>query len=583
MCGITGFISQAPIYTNDYYQAHRLIKHRGPDDEGFIVKKDNNIAFYKGDDTIDFFSQQKHICEVEKSDVILGHRRLSILDLTEGGHQPYCFDKLSLVYNGEIFNYIELRDELIMLGYNFQTNTDTEVILKAYHKWGKDAFNRFNGMWALAIYNSYDKSLLLCRDRFGIKPLYYHLDNETLYFASEMKFITAFAKKEFNLNKGAVENYLKTSKISDSSNTIWSGISELEPSCYLHYHENRTSIKKYWECAIEENKTNSKNALEEFSSLFMDSVKLRMRSDVEVGSLLSGGLDSTTIVCTLKNMGLISGSDFKSFSAVFEENEFSEKPYIDQTVAQTNVDAHFIWPKAKDVEQYIEKILFHIETPFRSLAVMSQFLIYEYIKSKSNVKVLLNGQGADELFSGYSKHYFPHIFALAKKGKLQQAKLEFDLLSKNRKIDKKALLFQIVQYSYKRPFINLNKVAYQEITSSPLREYLKYDDRNSMAFGLETRVPFLDYRLVEFAMKLPPEYKINHFSNKAIVRNYAKDIIPPSVWSRKDKMGFISPQEKWQQNELNNLINNNSSKDWTSQWRAYCLNKFKEINQASNI
>lgn len=579
MCGITGFIAHQPIDTKDYYSAHMLIKHRGPDDEGFIVGADSELKSYRGNDTIQYFSAQPHIKTVEKAEVILGHRRLSILDLSERGHQPYCYGNLSLVYNGEIFNYIELRKELITLGYQFQTDSDTEVVLKAYHKWGKEAFNRFNGMWALAIYDASLKSLILCRDRFGIKPLFYSLHNGTLYFASELKFIKAFTEQKLSLNQRSAKTYLTNSKINHSADTFWNEVLELEPARYISFKEGRLSIERYWDCQPAENKYSDKDALEEFSHLFTESIKLRMRSDVEVGSLLSGGLDSTTIVCTLKKLGLISGNDFKSFSAVFDEQEFSEKSYIDETIVQTGIDSHFIWPKPENLDGYLDTILHHIESPFRSLAVYSQYLIYEHIKKSSNVKVLLNGQGADELFSGYTKHYLPHIFALAKSGKWTNAKNEFNLLSKNRKIKPSTLLKDIIIHTYKRPFTNLNKVGYNEITSTPLREYLTYDDRNSMAFGLETRVPFLDYKLVEFAMQLPSNYKINNFTNKKIVRDYAKNIIPSSVLNRTDKMGFVSPQEKWQENELEYILKvNDNNNTWTEDWRHYCLSKWISNN-----
>lgn len=582
MCGITGFISESPIRTDKYYHAHSLTKHRGPDDEGFTVAQGSNVSHCKGDDTIAYYKSLKHINEVHNAELIIGHRRLSILDLSEKGHQPYNFENLSLVYNGELFNYIEIRDELKSVGYQFETDSDTEVVLKAYHHWQEEAFNRFNGMWALAIYNAAERSLVLSRDRFGIKPLFYSFSNGVLSFASEMKFLKAFSDVNHTVNNKAINTYLNTSKTNYSSDTFWNDIQELEPARNLCFKDGTIDIKRYWDITPKPKKRPHHESLETFSQIFTDSLKLRMRSDVEVGTLLSGGLDSTTIVCSLKKLGLISGSDFKSFSAVFEEKMYSEKKYIDETVKQTAIKPHFIWPKPEEMEEHLEKLLWHIETPFRSLAVFSQYLIYKHIKENTNVKVLLNGQGADELFSGYTNHYNPYFWSLIKKGNFKKVQQEISLYRGARDISLNKVLKQLVIYSYKRPFANLNNTSYQEISSSPLREYLKYDDRTSMAFSVEARVPFLDYRLVEFAMQLSAESRIDNFSNKRIVRDYASTIIPQDILNRKDKMGFISPQERWQENELKDIITSpkrkSSTNDWTSTWRHYCLNKWLENN-----
>ncbi len=581
MCGITGFITQSPIKTDKYYHAHSLIKHRGPDDEGFTVAQGSNISHCKGDDTIAFYNSLKHINTIDKAELIIGHHRLSILDLSEKGHQPFHFENLSLVYNGELFNYIEIREELKSNGYQFITDSDTEVVLKAYHYWQEEAFNHFNGMWALAIYNSTERSLVLSRDRFGIKPLFYSYINGVLSFASEMKFLRAFANNKLTINNKTVNNYLSTSKTNDSSDTFWNEIQELEPARNLKFKDGLINIKRYWDINPIAKHRPHRESLEEFSQIFTDSLKLRMRSDVEVGTLLSGGLDSTTIVCSLKKLGLISGSDFKSFSAVFEEKVFSEKKYIDETVKQTAIKPYYIWPKPEEMEEHLDKLLWHIETPFRSLAVYSQYLIYKHIKENTKVKVLLNGQGADELFSGYTNHYNPYFWSLIKKGNLRKAQQEISLYSKGRNITLDKVLKQLIIYSYKRPFANLNTTSYNEISSSPLREYLKYDDRTSMAFSVEARVPFLDYRLVEFAMQLPSESRIDNFTNKRIVRDYASAIIPKDILNRTDKMGFISPQKVWQKNELKDIINPrdiNSTSDWATKWRHYCLNKWLENN-----
>lgn len=581
MCGISGLFSfSKDIFVERYYAAHLLLSHRGPDDEGFVVLQGKRLQHYRGKDTISFFTNYPHIQSVEKARMILGQRRLSILDLSEKGHQPFEFENLTIVYNGEVFNYLELRTELIHLGYDFITDCDTEVILKAYHCWGTSCFNKFNGMWACAIYDKEKDTLILCRDRFGIKPLFYACDKDGIYFGSEMKFIKSFLSRQLKVNERAIHAYLTNSKTDYSEETFYEEIKELQPAHYLVLENNHLSVCRYWNCRPGRLKKRPEDVLEEFSTLFCDSLKLRMRSDVEVGTLLSGGLDSTTIVCSLKKMGLISGADFKTFSAVFKESQFSEKSYIDETVQQLGVVPHFVYPDPDELESYLKQLFFHIETPFRSLAVYSQFLLYKTINEKTNVKVLLNGQGADELFAGYNGDYYNAVTSYANRFNWIQAVQEFTYYRRYRS---RVPLWRDIKsqgMNLMRNFFSsylLNQKCYEAITFSPLREYLKYDDRTSMAFSVETRVPFLDYRLVEFALNLPEEYKINHFTNKKIVREYAKSIIPKSVLTRNDKMGFVSPQEIWHQKELRGFISRYNFEpqkccNWIDEWRQACLN-----------
>jgi len=292
MCGITGFFSyKNKIDTKKYYKAHLKITHRGPDDEGFIYKNGNNqIEYLKGNDTIDELQDGTHIVEKEPSNLILGHRRLSIIDLTSNGHQPYNYKQLSLVYNGEIYNYIELRDELKELGYGFETDSDTEVFLKAYHCWGVEAFNKFNGMWASAIYDENKNTILLIRDRFGIKPLYYSLVDDNLIFGSEIKFVSSFMDKLY-VNEQMVYEYLRFNHLDHTNQTLFKDILQLEPNSYMVFSKEGIEILNYWE--LEEEKNISK---EDIEKKLNDAISLRMRSDVEVGSLLSGGIDSSIIL-----------------------------------------------------------------------------------------------------------------------------------------------------------------------------------------------------------------------------------------------------------------------------------------------
>ena len=567
MCGITGFFSyKNKIDTKKYYEAHKKIAHRGPDDEGFIYKDiNNNLEYLSGDDTIAELKNREHITTKTSFSLILGHRRLSIIDLSSYGHQPFVYENLSMVYNGEIFNYIELRDELIVLGYNFETKSDTEVFLKAYHFWGVECFNKFNGMWAAAIYDHNKDEIILTRDRFGIKPLYYSIINDNLIFGSEIKFVSSFLDK-LEVNEKMIYEFLRFNHIDHTNQTLFKNIYQIEPSSYMVYSTDTTKINKYFE--IKDVKSSDKI----IKAYLKDSIKLRMRSDVEVGSLLSGGIDSSTILGFINSEKYT--NKFQTFSAVFEEEQFSEKKYIDKFETE-NIDLkkHFIYPKAEDLKSFIDELIYTQEEPFRSLAVFSQYEIYKYIKTNTNTTVLLNGQGADEIFTGYTNFYYIYLLELLRTFNWKLFVVEFNALKKNRSLSTKNIFMQLAKtflslfierkdkykifnknftpIKPKKKFRDLLKDSlYENLTFSALREYLRYEDKNSMRFSLESRLPFLDYRLVQSVYSLNNEEKIKNGVSKFTLRKITKDKMPDETLNRKDKMGFISPQEVWQKTIL---------------------------------
>lgn len=622
MCGITGFFSyKNRCETKKYYKAHKKIAHRGPDDEGFIYKNENNsLEHLSGDDTIEELKNREHIASKNPSLLMLGHRRLSIIDLTSHGHQPFVFENLYMVYNGEIFNYVELRDELISQGYRFETKSDTEVFIKAYHCWGVESFNKFNGMWAAAIYDKNRDDIVLTRDRFGIKPLYYSLVDDSLIFGSEIKFVSSFFDK-LAANEQMVYEYLRFNHIDHTNQTLFKDIFQVEPSTYLVYSKNDTNIVRYFEIG------DVRTSQQIVESYLKNSIKLRMRSDVEVGSLLSGGIDSSAI------LGLINSEkyakNFQTFSAVFYEEQYSEKKYIDEFKADNlEVKKHFIYPKAEALLNAIDELVYTQEEPFRSLAVFSQYEIYKYIKNNTNTTVLLNGQGADEIFTGYTSFYYVYLLELLRTFKLKLFSVEFNAFKKNRSLSNKNILMQLaktfvnmlierndkykifnknfVPIKAKKRFSDLLKNSlYENLTFSALREYLRYEDKNSMRFSLESRLPFLDYRLVQSAYSLNNEEKIRHGVSKFTLREIAKGKIPDETLERKDKMGFVSPQEVWQKTilkeELDTVfqdINQNglfefidtkkivklyenykkgSMNNWSLIWDFYVIYKWKKI------
>jgi len=622
MCGITGFFSyKNKINTKKYYNAHKKIAHRGPDDEGFLYIEKNNIDYLKGDDTISAFSDREHILTKESSRLILGHRRLSIIDLTSNGHQPISFEHLHLVYNGEIYNYIELKEELKNKGYEFKTNSDTEVFLKAYHYWGIEAFDKFNGMWAAAIYDKKRDTILLTRDRFGIKPLYYSIKDNNLIFGSEIKFVSSFFDN-LEANEQMVYEYLRFNYIDHTKETLFKDIMQLEPNSYMIFSKDGVNISSYWK--LKEKLNINKETIEK---VLNSSIKLRMRADVEVGSLLSGGIDSSLIV------GLIDSykhnTKLQIFSAVFKEKKFSEKEYIDAfDTKNIKLIKNFIYPNAKELVLIIEELIYTQEEPFRSLAVFSQYEIYKYIKYNSDVTVLLNGQGADEVFTGYTKYYYIYLLELLRRADFKQFIKEFKALKKNRTLSSiklaKLLLRELLSLYiqkkdkyriFNREFtLNINKKKFKNLlknelwkslTFSALREYLRYEDKNSMRFSLESRLPFLDFRLVEDGFNLNDEFKINNGLSKIVLRDIAKGKIPSQTLNRKDKMGFISPQEIWQREVLKDELDlvfkeiykngifdfidkkriydlyqkyqNRKFNDWAFIWRVYCLYKWKKV------
>lgn len=608
MCGISGFLSKGrAISGSEFYKAHNLLADRGPDDEGFIIEKDNISILAKGERTVERFQYLEDIRKIDRLKTIIGHVRLSIIDLSDKGHQPMLDEDsgMILTYNGEIFNYKELRAELEKMGYQFRTNSDTEVVLKSYIAWGGDCFSKFNGMWALGIYESKTKSLLLCRDRFGVKPLFYSTDDQSLCFASEMKVLHSL-KKDVVVSEEAINKYLRDCKLCDEEETFFRGIKEVNPGEYIQFVEGKLIKRsRYWNFRPVKSARTLRDTEEKFKYLFEDAVRLRMRSDVEVGSLVSGGLDSNTIVGTIAVNGQLS-SHYKTYSSVYKEEKFSEKKYIDLTVQKYGLDSHLIYMEPMEVLNNLDKELYRTEMPLRSAAPILQYILYNNIKRSSNVKVVLNGQGADELFGGYNGDYLTRFLHLLETYRLKEMISEVFTYRSIRHRGIKQIAFGMYSKS-KVPHRRgnaFNDITFTQITNTPLREYLMYDDRASMAFGIETRAPFLDYRLVEFAFSLDSDYKINKAGNKVLVRNYGEGIVPKEILDRKDKMGFVSPQEVWQRNEWKdifdstfddirrnglfhlsgcklfdeyNLYKKMKNDGWARIWRIFCLYRWKQI------
>lgn len=579
MCGISGIANfNQPVNIESYYPNHLKLIHRGRDDEGFLTVQGDHVDYYRGNDTIAAFKDLPHISEVQQANVVLGYRRLAIIDLSAGGHQPLVdpSGRFSMVYNGEIYNYIELRQELEQLGHRFQTQCDAEVLLRAFVEWGTDCFNRLNGMWALAIYDQQEQTLLICRDRFGVKPLFYTFVDNTLYFASELKFLLPFLENP-QVNEARAMEFVVGGLVDHHEQSLFDGISQLMPGHFAVFDQTGFHTSRYWQLPKAPLQLSFSEASQQLQEMLTSAVSLRLRSDVPVGSLLSGGLDSTAIVCIIHRLltEQQATNSFECFSAVYKEEEYSERQYVEAVIGQTQLPIHWVFPNAEQLIEDFDALLYYQELPIRSLAVYSQWALMKKV-SQTPITVLLNGQGSDEVFAGYTNYSFELIAEYLRRFRWLKAWQESEALSRVRPWtplhilrrgigEWKAQAWTTSASTDSIPYFNKSYQPHQwqpesedlfrnalvkSLMFSALPEYLRYDDRNSMAFTLEGRLPFMDYRLIEWAMNLPAQFKVDRALSKRVLRHASQDFIPESVAQRRDKMGFVTPQQAWQKNEL---------------------------------
>ncbi|MGA7160620.1 MAG: asparagine synthase (glutamine-hydrolyzing) [Bacteroidota bacterium] len=601
MCGITGILSQQGSRVDPalLLRMTNSIRHRGPDDEGYLLvdMASDRCEERVGDDSIAVAKEgHQHITTPfqENYNLGLGWRRLSIIDLSPSGHEPMSNGDgtVWLIFNGEIYNYIELREQLIAKGYVFRTKTDGEVIIHAYEEWGKDCLNRFNGMWAFALWDSRTKTLFCARDRFGVKPFYYFKNESGFVFASEIKALLLHPGIAHKANRQIIFDYLAYAVIDHSDETFFSGIKQLPPSHYLVIDAaGRLTIQRYYilQCnsAFERyNEENNKRHVEKFRELLFDSIKLRLRTDVPLGSCLSGGLDSSTIVCIANSLmfndGVIDrtliGEHQKTFTAVYDDATVNEKPFVEKVIARTSAESHFVRPDGNMLWDELRKVVYHQDEPFNSTSVYAQWNVMR-LAAEHHITVLLDGQGGDELLGGYAWHVPIYQAELLRTMRLATLMKELagtssitrrrvhlqlvDLLGKTGRnfLPQSAYEFFAPGFdsmnhefsdSHKRASTVLTKRndslqerLLQEETGFNLQQLLHYEDRNSMAFSIEARVPFVDYRVVEYAMSIPASYKIHNGWSKYPLRGAAEGILPKEIQWRKDKMGFVTPQEKW--------------------------------------
>lgn len=618
MCGITITISPR-INSAQVMCMNDLIRHRGPDDEGYVFFSAEEPLCFGGKDTpINTRIEQTpykpigSITEIDlpaKCYMAFGHRRLAIVDLSPLGHQPmsYSHGRYWITYNGEIYNHLEIRTELEALGYQFYSHSDTEVILAAYCEWGENCLSRFNGMWAFAIYDKENDSLFISRDRFGVKPLYYWVSPEgELAFASEIKQFTAMNGWKGKINPQRAYDFLAWGLTDHTDETLFDGVFQLPPgSClslkvtdysYAISKDGRLPIKNWYRITPQEFYGDFDVASNGVFEHLRKAVALRLRADVPVGSCLSGGLDSSSIVCLMNNLlrEKNAANHQKTFSACSNINRFDERVWVDQVVNATQVNAHYVYPELEKLFDEISEITWHQDEPFGSTSVYAQWNVFREA-GNNNVKVMLDGQGADEQLAGYHNFFSPHLSGLFKSFNWISLVKEMSAIHKihgyplltvfsylangvlpepvrdflRRKTGKtnsspEWLDTDILKCIPQNPLISMGlgrvdsirELSVVQLTASNLQMLLHWEDRDSMAHSIESRVPFLDYRLVEFVVGLPDEFKLSGGITKNVLRASMKDILPDNIRNRMDKLGFVTPEEVWMKEDVKGLFRN---------------------------
>ena len=556
MCGIFGIIQNQRINPANLTSVSSILSHRGPDDEGYLLINSENkdTIQAKGNDTPKGIAYPDVMSITSGFNAAFLHRRLSIIDLSNAGHQPLSYEntRLWIVFNGEIYNYIEIKEELHNKGYLFNTNTDTEVILAAYIEWGQDCVNKFNGIWAFAIYDKTENHFFLSRDRVGVKPLYYYNKNNIFIFSSEIKAIRKYLQNQLPLNKDKIVEYLTLGQIfvGNDENTFFKDVKQISPGNNLIYKNEILKFSKYWNLNMIPNKFSPEDNVDKFKELFEQSIRLQFRSDVEVGSCLSGGIDSSSIVSLASSLF---EKQLHTFSAIWPGENIDESFFIEKVNTQYKCKSHAFEPNINNIFDLIDKELWHLETPLSGASLLAQWAVFESIK-KNSIKVVLDGEGSDEILAGYPKYIITYLNELIYSFKWLEIIKHHKNLQDNGyslfsilRLQKDKLIlnkFNIRFQDFPLKYTTLKDFLIQDITKYALPTLLQDKDRNSMAHSVEARVPFLDHNLIEFAISIPVEQKIHGANTKVILKEAMRNILPKEIYQRTDKIGFATPIEK---------------------------------------
>jgi len=550
MCGISGIVRRSGhcVGEQEIRKINDLIVHRGPDAEGYFF--DDCFAF--------------------------GHRRLSILDLSDAGNQPMSYmDRYTITYNGEIYNYIELKQQLAAMGYAFRSNSDTEVILAAYDHWGQDCVSQFNGMWAFALFDKTTKQIFCSRDRFGIKPFYYTEVGGDFIFCSEIKQALAMQKRNV-ANLSILIDYLVLGLSEHTSETFFSRVHALRGGCNLIYDlsTHQFEIKRYYRLEPDASLdgADEAGAIEKFRSMLADSVRLRLRSDVKVGTCLSGGLDSSSIAAlAAAEHARSSEHRFVAVTAVSTNPDNDESEFAKMVADRSGLDLNLSKPTSFEFLDIVEELVRVQEEPFSGPSLVMQYYVFSKAR-ELGCKVMLDGQGGDETLLGYERYYATWLYSLP----VTKAISGFFRSVRNSRLSVKQTFAYVVYFLFARVrrkylrrrnrFIksryldavnwewlrrlsaahrNIVTLQQVELGLTQLPHLLRYEDRNSMAHSIESRLPYLDYRLVELALSLPSDVKIRDGWTKYVLRKSMEDILPTEVSWRTNKFGFEAPADDW--------------------------------------
>ncbi|GIV29514.1 MAG: asparagine synthetase B [Bacteroidia bacterium] len=582
MCGIAGILSYQKNFNIPrwLHSASQLLQHRGNDDDGITLFSNNTSYCSKISHPLSHhptlpYLQHTPYPDIPTTDFHLGllHRRLSILDLSEYGHQPMCNEDASvwITYNGEIYNYKRLRNTLEQTGFHFFSNTDTEVVLKAYLHYGKNFVRYLNGMWAFCIYDTQTKELFLSRDRIGVKPLYYVYSQDLFAFASEQKVFLKTGLIPFEINQKALSKYLLDNVLEYEEEGIFRHIKELQPGENLIVNINNLQIKKE-KYFLLENLLSTTEAQDEQSIIYntknvvSTSICEHLQSDVPVAVALSGGIDSSVIASIAAQYT----GQLHTFSIVYPQNtSIDESPFITELNKKPGSIPHLITPTPENFFQDIDELLYSQDIPIWSTSTYNQFLLMKEVK-KNNIKVILSGQGSDELFAGYQHHYVAYWFSLLKKFQLKNLLLHLSksnsFLSNSYSLFVKSIIknFYPHQRILSSKFISrdilrqypddkdhwihsdLNTELIRDLSYRRLKAFLKCEDRCSMWHSVESRLPFSDdITLLKYAFQIPAHLKLKNGTSKYVLREAFKNELPKSIYERKDKKGFDAPLKEW--------------------------------------
>jgi asparagine synthase (glutamine-hydrolysing) len=589
MCGIAGLWD--PEGRADLGRLHamsRLMRHRGPDDEGVVLLDagGGHECLGGADTPRDVFASGLPFAPgsrrtgdaTARRTVGLLHRRLSIVDLSPSGHQPMCDPggRHWIVFNGEVYNFVELREELEGLGETFRGTSDTEVILAAYRRWGRDCLRRFNGMFALAIWDAGRRELFCARDRFGVKPLYYQWDGRRFAFASEPDALALTQPRRVAPRLEAVRDLLALDWVDHDEGTFFAGTRVLPAAHRLVVGEGGLAIERWWSLRPGRAGGDAAEQEREFARLFTDAVRLRLRADVEVGSCLSGGLDSSAVVTTAARL---LPHPVHAFTCAYDEPPgFDEREWMRATVEASRARSHVVVPDGRDFWETFDRIAERQAEPTAGPGLFSQWKVME-LAHRHGLKVLLDGQGGDETLAGYFRYLPARLRDLAARGDVAgflrllprvarrlgpgtalaltfepwlPAGLVAPLRRRFGQGKDRVLagaLRRLPRPDLPRPPRGFPSALSRQLAFDTLQRLLpsllRYEDRDSMAFSIETRLPFLDYRLVEFVFSLPDDQKLEGLVTKAIMRRALAERVPEKVLARRDKMGFETPTDLW--------------------------------------